>query len=198
LNPREPPGLGKMANGIIRQPKFPFLDKSKFRRIASTSLFPSIHRHAQLVAHIGAANPEDDVGGDIRGVVGDPLQVRATRMPFIACCVNCGFSSISLSRSRGRGGSCGRSRRPSRAPSRPGARRRPAAPAARADHAPGKLAHGGKIHRQSTSSCFRISLVRRAMPIDWSPIRSRSPLILITARMKRRSMAMGCSLASSS
>jgi len=49
----------------------------------------------------------------------------------------------------------------------------------------------GKIHRQLYVSEVRMSLVRRAMLIDWSPIRSRSPLILMTARMKRRSMAMG-------
>src|ERR1017187_5589276 len=48
---------------------------SEGRPLAFCSLPLSIHRHAQLVPHVGAANPEDDVGGDVRGVVGDPLQV---------------------------------------------------------------------------------------------------------------------------
>ncbi len=50
----------------------------------------------------------------------------------------------------------------------------------------------------SALSNSSMSRVRLAMPIAWSPIRSRSLLILITERINRRSTAMGCSCASSS
>ena len=40
-----------------------------------------------------------------------------------------------------------------------------------------------------------ISRTRTAMLTAWSPTRSRSALMRMTERMKRRSMAMGCSMA---
>jgi diguanylate cyclase (GGDEF)-like protein/PAS domain S-box-containing protein len=125
------------------------------------------HRHAQLVPHIRAANPEDHIRSDIRSVVRDPFQVarhqdavhrllRKLRLLLdqlqqIACARRF-MRSISSSISR-----TDSARRAS-----------PSSSACTAERImrPGKLAHGRKIHRQSTSPCFKISLVRRAMPID--------------------------------
>src|ERR1019366_2508034 len=36
-----------------------------------------IHRHAELMANIRPANPEDDVGRDVRGVIRDTLQIAS-------------------------------------------------------------------------------------------------------------------------
>ena len=51
--------------------------------------------------------------------------------------------------------------------------------------------------RSATAICS-ILRTRSLMLLAASPTRSRSALILMTARMKRRSMAMGCSIASRS
>src|ERR1035437_3422758 len=34
----------------------------------------SVHGHAELVAHVGTAYPENDVGGDVRSMIGDALK----------------------------------------------------------------------------------------------------------------------------
>ena len=48
---------------------------------------------------------------------------------------------------------------------------------------------------KSTAGRLTISITRSAMLTAWSPTRSRSALILVTARMKRRSTAIGCCMA---
>jgi len=51
---------------------------------------------------------------------------------------------------------------------------------------------------RSTAGRLTMSITRSAILTAWSPTRSRSALILVTARMKRRSTAMGCCMASRS
>jgi len=46
---------------------------TRARRLTLHGLF-LLYRHAQLMAHVRAANPEDDVGGDVGGVVSDALE----------------------------------------------------------------------------------------------------------------------------
>ena len=154
----------------------------------------------ELVADVGAADPEDDVFGDVGGVVGGALEVAADddgveRLAADDRVLLHDFDEFGLDVAvhvvdlvvHGEDGfgelGVGFEQRLDGA----------------ADHDADFFAHVGDVDGEGDlGRVVEESGRAAAMLVAWSPMRSRSPLILMTERMKRRSIAMGCSLASRS
>ncbi len=152
------------------------------------------------MANVGAAHPENHVFGDVGGVVGDSLQGARDEQHVqrLAGAVRAHRASCAPGRRRLRP-SCDRRCRPS------GGRLRPPRPCRRGTTSSARCTMVltlSAMRGMSTGSWISGSLMRSstrcAMLTAWSPTRSRSALILSTARMKRRSIAIGCCMASRS
>ncbi len=112
-------------------------------------------------------------------------RLRATMIAFSACPLTLAFPASSRRVRSGRCGSCRRSHRPWPARTRPASRRLRARPEWSANHYPDLISHLRDVDGQGDGGRLCSGWMRGEMLVAWSPMRSRSPLILMTARMKR-------------